>query len=319
MAEARPTLIRGVAVAAALIALAGCRRGLPSHEGASFGVANDGKTLAWTTGAGGQNELWIRDESGSRRIAGGRFFESPAFTPEGQLVVGEGDSIRNRMKFVRVSIKDGARETLLDWPEHSVYSATFAADGRMAFRGAAKPRSRALGGLQWHAFDLYVATPKDGVYSVSEIKRLSEGRFIRMSAPSWSDDYRKISFSYLDDSGVSWLRVVDIESGKTEIETKLVNNESMPVFIGGKLAIVSDRENAGRYRLAFVDPDSGETEPITQSESYFLEPMVAGGAIYALEDATHKMRFRVAKVDPKTGLVEEVLPESAFDAAPKQP
>lgn len=303
----------------ALLAVAGCRRGLPSHEGASFGVSSDGKIIAWTTGAGGENELWIRDGQGSRRLAGGRYYESPAFTTDGELIVGEGDSIRNRMSFMRVNVKDGSRKPILDTPELSQYSATFAPDGRLAFRGAAKPRSRAFGGLQWHDFDLYVATPKDGTYSAKDLKRLSEDKFIRMSAPAWSEDFKKLSFSFLDDNGVSWLRVVDVESGNTDFETKLKNNESMPVFVGGRLAIVSDRERMGRYRLAFIDPDSGVVTPITESESYFLEPMAAAGAIYALEDATHKMRFRVAKVDPKTGAVEEVIPESSFDAIPKQP
>jgi len=302
-----------------MLALAGCRRGLPSHEGASFGVSSDGKSIAWTTGAGGQNELWIQDAQGPRRLAGGRYFESPAFTSEGLLIVGEGDSIRNRMSFMQVNLEDGSRRPILETPELSQYSATFAPDGRLAFRGAAKPRSRAFGGLQWHDFDLYVATPKDGVYSAKDLKRLSEDKFIRMSAPAWSEDFKKISFSYLDDGGVSWLRVVDVESGKTEFETKLKNNESMPVFVGGRLAIVSDRERMGRYRLVFIDPDSGVVTPITESESYFLEPTAAAGAIYALEDASHKMRFRVAKIDPKTGAVEEVIPESSFDTAPKQP
>lgn len=311
--------VRWLWMTVALLAVVGCRRGLPSHEGASFGVSSDGMAIAWTTGAGGQNELWIRDAAGSRRVAGGRYFESPTFTGEGQLVVGEGDSIRNRMSFVQVDLKDGSRKPMLDTPELSQYSATFAPDGRMAFRGAAKPRSRAFGGLQWHDFDLYVATPKGGTYSAKDLKRLSQDKFIRMSAPSWSEDFKKLCFSYLDDGGVSWLRVIDVESGKTDFETKLKNNESMPVFVGGRLAIVSDRERMGRYRLAFIDAESGVVTPITESESYFLEPMAAAGAIYALEDATHKMRFRIAKIDPKTGAVEEVIPESSFDAAPKQP
>lgn len=311
MAKARPTVITLALSLLLGLSLAGCRKGPPSHEGASFGVSADGKRLAWSTGAGGQNELWLRDEAGSCRVASGRFFESPAFDPEGRLIVGVGDGIRNRMSIEWVN-PDGKRELALAMPDHSQYSPRFAADGRMAFRAAAKPRSRAFGGLQWHEYDLYVWDRKE-----PKPRRLSEGKFIRMTAPNWSDDGKRIAFSYLDDSGVSWLRLVDVESGKTLTETKLVNNESMPVFVGERLVIVSDREQMGRYILAFVDPDTGKIEPLTRSESYFLEPIWAGGALYALEDVTHKMRFRVTKIEPKTGSQTEVLAETAFDAAPK--
>lgn len=305
MAKTRTTLTLLVA-----LLLAGCRQGVPTHEGATFGVSPDGKRLAWTTGAGGNNELWLRDESGERRVLAGRFFEGPSFTPDGRLVVGVGDSIRHRMELQWVDPKDGSLKPFLAMPEHSQYSPSFAPDGRVAFLAAAKPRSRAQGGLQWSAFDLYVMGPDDEV-----AKRLTEGNYIRMSSPAWSPDLKEIAFSFLDDSGVSWLRIVDPESGKTITETKLKNNESMPTYVGDRMVIVSDREHMGRYRLVYVIPETAEIEPITKSESYFLEPVSVGGAIYALEDITHKMRFRVSKIEPATGQSSEVLAEKRFDVA----
>lgn len=266
--------------------------------------------LAWTTGAGGNNELWIRDTQGERRLLAGRFFEGPSFAPDGRLIIGVGDSIRHRMTLQWVDLKDGSMKPLVNMPEHSQYSASFTPDGRVAFLAAAKPRSRAQGGLQWSGFDLYVLEA-----GKTEAKRVTEGNYIRMSSPAWSGDLKEIAFSFLDDSGISWLRVVDPTDGKTITETKLTHNESMPTYVGDRMVIVSDREHQGRYRLVYVVPETGEIEPITKSESYFLEPVTVGGAIYALEDITHKMRFRVSKIDPKTGASTEVLAESRFDAA----
>lgn len=207
--------------------------------------------------------------------------------------------------------EDGKLEPLLDLPEHSLYSPRFATDGRMAFRGAAKPRSRAMGGLQWHSFDLYVLAPGE-----TKPKKLTDDAYIRMSAPAWSPDCKRIAYSFLEDSGEGWLRVVDAESGKTLQESRMVNNESMPVFIGSRLALISDRAQAGRYVLAYFDPDKGTTEPITKAESYLLEPQFAAGSIYALEDLSHQMRFRVSKIDPSTGASQEVVAEAQFDALP---
>lgn len=310
MAETRPTL-RAVGLLLIISgALAGCRKGAPSHEGASFGVSADGSAIAWTTGSGASNELWLKDATGSRKVASGRFFEAPAFTPDGKIVLGVGDGIRNRMIFMKVG-DTGKLEPLLDLPEHSLYSPRFAPDGRMAFRGAAKPRSRAMGGLQWHAFDLYVLAPGE-----TKPKKLTDDAYIRMSAPTWSPDGKRIAYSFLEDSGEGWLRVVDADSGKVLEESRMVNNESMPVYVGSRLALISDRANAGRYVLAYFNAKKGTTEPITRAESYLLEPQFAGGSIYALEDLSHKMRFRVSKIDPKTGRSEEVIAEAQFDVAP---
>lgn len=294
------------------LALAGCQRGLPSHEGASFGISPDGKSIVWTTGAGGNNELWIRDAQGERMLADGRYFEGPTFAPDGRIVVSVGDGFRNRLEFLSYDVATGGVKPLLPIADMSQYSAVYSSDGQLTFRGAGKPRSRAFGGLQWNDFDLYVWDGK-----ADKPRKLTDGKFIRMSAPTWSPDGRTIAFSFVDSEGVSWLRLVDTEKGETVTETKLQHNESMPTYLGDRLVVVSDRKQMGKYRLVYIEPETGEIEPITRTPGYFLEPVAVAGSLYALEDVSHKMRFRVTKIDPKTGAGEEVIAETAFDAKPK--
>jgi Tol biopolymer transport system component len=185
-------------------------------------------------------------------------------------------------------------------------------DGKfLAFIRAAKPKSQSMGGVQWGEFDVYVAQP-DGKDEVA----LTTTKYVRATAPRWSDDAARIVFSALDVEGRWWTQEIEVATKKVLRKIEGKNNESMPTFVGERIAIVSDRERAGRYRVGFVD-SAGVFEPIVAEEGYFLDLQESGGKLFALEDVTHKMRFRISEIDPATGAIREVIPESQFDEKAK--
>lgn len=292
------------------IVVAGCARGPAPHDGASYGISPDGSIVAWTTGPGANNRLMIRNRGGEPRIlAQGQYHDAPAISSNGKTVlVGVGKNYRSRLVIVSIDVASGKSTAWVDTPGESQYAPAISPDGRhVAFRVGAKSRSQSQGGLDWHDFDLWVADI-DG----KNARKLTDGKFSRMSAPRWSPDGARIAFSQVA-GGVSWLWEVDAGTGKLVRELKLKNNESMPAYLGDKFVIVSDRETFGKYRIGELDPESGEFKPIVAEEGYFLEPQTTTtGRLFALEDVNHTMRFRISEID-LSGTAREVVPESAFD------
>lgn len=294
---------------------AGCNRGPAAHDGASFAVSRDGQTVAWTTGPGAGNSLRIRDASGTiKTLATGAYFEGPTLSPDGKYVlVATGKSFRAKLSLVRIELATGKKTAFAEAKEESHYSPSYSPNGGLVvFRSAARPRSQSMGGVQWLDYDLYVTDP-EGKY----IERLTEFKSERMTPPRWAPDGRGITIAASDKDGRTWLRIID-PGGRIEWEAEGQNNESMPIFLGKKLVIVSDRANVGRYHLGYLDTDKGGFTPITKQEGYYIDPQVANGKVYVLEDVSHKMRFRISELDLATGETREVVPEAEFDE-PKKP
>ncbi len=299
----------------ALLVLTGCRKGPIRHESASFTISADTKTIVWTSGESGQNRLLIRKADGTTKtLASGAYFEHPALSPDGHtVIVSVGNNYRSKLDLVQFDVESGTRTELLKELDASKYSTDFSPDGHwVALNVGARPKSHSMGGVQWTDFDLYVMD-----VATRKARRLTETKFTKIFGPRWSPDGTSLIFSFIDYDGVSWLRELKLSDGSTIEETQLKNNESMPVYWGKQVVIVSDRDNFGRYRIAVVNPSNGTVTPITHEDGFYADPQVAKDKIYVLEDVTHAMRFRISEIDPKTGASQEILPESAFDPVKK--
>lgn len=292
--------------------LAGCNRSPAQHDGASFGVSPDGKSIAWTTGAGSNNILRVQRDGKVVDVSKGTYHEGPTFTPDAKtVVVAVGANFRSRLEIASVDVATGKRTTLIRADDRSNSMPALSPDGAwLAFVRAAKPKSQSMGGVQWGEFDVYLSKP-DGTNAVA----LTAVKFARATAPRWSSDSKRLVFSALDREGRWWTQEIDVADRRVVRKIEGKNNESMPTYVGDRIAIVSDREKAGRYRIGFVD-SAGTFEPIVPEEGYYLDLQESQGKLYALEDVTHKMRFRISEIDPKTGAIREVVPESQFDEKP---
>lgn len=298
----------------AIASLAGCNRGLPQHDGASFAVSADGKVVAWTTGSGSNNILRVQREGKISDVAKGTYHEGPTFSPDARtVVVAIGPNFRSRLEIVEFDIASGKKSVLISADDRSNSMPSLSPDGKkLAFIRAAKPRSQSMGGVQWQDFDLYVANA-DG----TDASAITTSKFVRATTPRWSPDGSRIVFSALDREGLWQILEFDSESKKPLRKITGKNNESMPVFVGDRMAIVSDRESPGKYTVGYLD-SGGKLEPLLQAPGYYLDLQAASDTIYALEDVTHKMRFRISAIDAKTGAIREVVPEASFDEVPQK-